>query len=475
MSIAPNYTTMDVKVKFLGAAGTVTGSRFFLEIGSFRVLVDCGLFQGLKENRLRNWDTFPIRPETIDIVLLTHAHIDHSGYLPKLVKEGYQGPIYLTKASLALVKILLLDAGKLQEEEAKFARKKGYSKHSNPQPLFTREDADKVFPRLKPISFDQAVKINDQLSITAYNAGHILGAAILKLQVSGDKQEKSIVFSGDLGRTKDPILNPPAEIPFADVLFLETTYGNRVNESTGIDRKLGKVIRDTYYDGGVSLIPSFAVGRTQMILFYLHRLQQKGFIPQIPIYVDSPMAIDVTSLYKDFPEYHHLGPSLEHSNSNPFLHKNLHYYRDQESSISLNNIKNNAIIISASGMATGGRILHHLYNRLPNKEDSILFVGYQAEGTRGRRILEGEETCRIYGIDVPVKAKPYYIDGLSAHADQTELVDWCDNFISKPKFTFLIHGEPEAREELAGILKDQLNWNTISPLYMESFLLFSGI
>lgn len=475
MSIAPNYTTMDVKVKFLGAAGTVTGSRFFLEIGSFRVLVDCGLFQGLKENRLRNWDTFPIRPETIDIVLLTHAHIDHSGYLPKLVKEGYQGPIYLTKASLALVKILLLDAGKLQEEEAKFARKKGYSKHSNPQPLFTREDADKVFPRLKPISFDQAVKINDQLSITAYNAGHILGAAILKLQVSGDKQEKSIVFSGDLGRTKDPILNPPAEIPFADVLFLETTYGNRVNESTGIDRKLGKVIRDTYYDGGVSLIPSFAVGRTQMILFYLHRLQQKGFIPQIPIYVDSPMAIDVTSLYKDFPEYHHLGPSLENSNSNPFLHKNLHYYRDQESSISLNNIKNNAIIISASGMATGGRILHHLYNRLPNKEDSILFVGYQAEGTRGRRILEGEETCRIYGIDVPVKAKPYYIDGLSAHADQTELVDWCDNFISKPKFTFLIHGEPEAREELAGILKDQLNWNTISPLYMESFLLFSGI
>lgn len=475
MSIAPNYTTMDVKVKFLGAAGTVTGSRFFLEIGSFRVLVDCGLFQGLKENRLRNWDTFPIPPETIDIVLLTHAHIDHSGYLPKLVKEGYQGPIYLTEASLELVKILLLDAGKLQEEEAKFARKKGYSKHSNPQPLFTREDAEKVFPRLKPISFDQVVKINDQLSITAYNAGHILGAAILKLQVRGDKQEKSIVFSGDLGRTKDPILNPPAEIPFADVLFLETTYGNRVNESSGIDRKLGKVIRDTYYNGGVSLIPSFAVGRTQMILFYLHRLQQKGFIPQIPIYVDSPMAIDVTSLYKDFPEYHHLGPSLENSNSNPFLHKNLHYYRDQESSISLNNIKNNAIIISASGMATGGRILHHLYNRLPNKEDSILFVGYQAEGTRGRRILEGEETCRIYGIDVPVKAKPYYIDGLSAHADQTELVDWCDNFISKPKFTFLIHGEPEAREELAGILKDKLNWNTISPLYMESFLLFSGI
>ncbi|WP_339923322.1 MBL fold metallo-hydrolase [uncultured Cyclobacterium sp.] len=466
---------MDVKVKFLGAAGTVTGSRFFLEIGALKVLVDCGLFQGIKENRLRNRETFPITPDSIDVVLLTHAHIDHSGYLPKLIKDGFKGPIYLTEASLELVKILLLDAGKLQEEEAKFARKKGYSKHENPEPLFTREDAENVFPNLHPISFNQEVKINESLSLVAYNAGHILGAAILKLQIKGDQQEKSIVFSGDLGRFKDPILNPPAEIPFVDVLFLESTYGDRVNESSEIDRQLGKVIRETCNNGGVALIPSFAVGRTQMILFYLHRLQQKGFIPQVPIYIDSPMAIDVTGLYKKFPEYHHLAPSLENHESNPFHHKNLHYYRDQESSISLNNVKSHAIIISASGMATGGRILHHLYHRLPNKQDSVVFVGYQAEGTRGRKILEGDETCWIYGIAIPVKAKTYFIDGLSAHADQKELVDWCDNFITKPKFTFLIHGEPKAREELAGILKEKYDWNTINPEYLESFVLFTGI
>jgi|TARA_R110002124_G_scaffold287330_3_gene473095 metallo-beta-lactamase family protein len=466
---------MDVKVKFLGAAGTVTGSRFLLEVDSLKILVDCGLFQGLKENRLRNREIFPITPDSIDIVLLTHAHIDHSGYLPKLVKEGFNGPIYLTEASLELVKILLLDAGKLQEEEAKFARKKGYSRHEDPQPLFTREDAENVFPKLKPIPFNNEVKINERVRFTAYNAGHILGAAILKLQIKGENQEKSIVFSGDLGRFKDPILNPPAEIPFADVLFLESTYGDRVNDSIDIDKQLGKIIRDTNYNGGVSLIPSFAVGRTQMLLFYLHRLQQKGFIPQIPIYVDSPMAIDVTGLYKDFPEYHHLAPSLENNDSNPFHHKNLHYYRDQESSISLNTIKSHAIIISASGMATGGRILHHLYHRLPNEQDSVIFVGYQAEGTRGRKILEGEETCRIYGIDVPVKAKSHFIDGLSAHADQSELISWCDNFITKPKFTFLVHGEPKASEELAGILKEKFNWNTICPQYLESFVLFSGI
>ena len=466
---------MDVKVRFLGAAGTVTGSRFLLEIGSLKVLVDCGLFQGMKENRLRNREPFPIPAESIDIVLLTHAHIDHSGYLPKLIKEGFNGPVYLTEASLELVKILLLDAGKLQEEEARFAKKKGYSKHEDPQPLFTREDAEKVFPHLKPISFNQEVKIDERVTVTAYNAGHILGAAILKLQIKGDNQEKRIIFSGDLGRNKDPILNPPAEIPFADVLFLESTYGNRTNESVGIDGQLGKIIQDTYYGGGVSLIPSFAVGRTQMLLFYLHRLQQKGLIPQIPIYVDSPMAIDVTGLYKHFPDYHHLGPSLEDNVSNPFQHKNLHYYRDQESSISLNNVKGDAIIISASGMATGGRILHHLYHRLPNEQDSLIFVGYQAEGTRGRKLLDGEETCRIYGIDIPVKAKTHFVDGLSAHADQTELVDWCNNFLSKPKLTFLVHGEPKASEELAGILHNKLKWNTICPKYLESFQLFTGI
>nr|MBI1232673.1 MBL fold metallo-hydrolase [Cytophagales bacterium] len=466
---------MDVKVKFLGAAGTVTGSRFLLEFDNLKILVDCGLFQGLKEFRLRNWEPFPVNPSEIDMVFLTHAHIDHSGYLPKLVKEGYSGPIYGTTPTLDLVEILLLDAGKLQEEEAKYALKKGYSKHEKPAPLFTVKDAERVFPLLQPMEFGEEQRFSDRLHVTAYNAGHILGAAILKFKIQGDTQEKTIVFSGDLGRYQDPILNPPVEIPFCDVLFLESTYGDRVNVAASVQRQLAEVIRETYMRGGVSVIPSFAVGRTQMILYYLHRLQKLGAIPEIPIYVDSPMAIDVTKLYKKYDQFHHLGPSLHEHQANPFHHSKLHYYQTQEASMTLNAIKGDAIIISASGMATGGRILHHLYNRLPNENDSIIFVGYQAAGTRGRKILEGDTNCRIYGIDVKVEAKIHFIDGLSAHADQTELLEWCKGFIQRPKRTFLVHGEEQASEALAQLLRDELDWNPILPTYLESFELFSGI
>lgn len=313
------------------------------------------------------------------------------------------------------------------------------------------------------------------MTVTAYNAGHILGAAILKLKINGDQQEKIVVFSGDLGRYHDPILNPPVNIPFADILFIESTYGDRKNEALSVEEQLARHIRTTYRNGGVSLIPSFAVGRTQLVLYYLHRLQQKGKIPKIPIYVDSPMAIDVTELYKTYSHYHRLAPSLEDRGTNPYSHSHLHYYQSQEASISLNAIKGDAIIISASGMATGGRILHHLYNRLPNENDSIIFVGYQAEGTRGRRLLNGEKTIRMYGIDVDVKAFVHYIDGLSAHADQTELLEWADAFTTKPKRTFIIHGEPEASEALAIRLNRDLGWNSIVPEYLESFELFSGI
>ncbi|MEX2511398.1 MAG: MBL fold metallo-hydrolase [Cyclobacteriaceae bacterium] len=466
---------MDIKVKFLGGAGTVTGSKFLIEVDHLKILVDCGLFQGRKEYRLRNWDKFPMEPSKIDMVILTHAHIDHSGYLPKLVKEGFHGPIYLTEPTLELVKILLLDAGKLQEEEAKYAAKKGYSKHQNPLPLFTKEDAEKVFPLLQPLDFESVTKLTGSISLTAYNAGHILGASIMKLKFTGQNQEKKIVFSGDLGRFKDPILNPPTEIPLCDVLFLESTYGDRINSGKDIEKQLAAAIKEAYHRGGVSVIPSFAVGRTQMILFYLHRLQEKGLIPSIPIYVDSPMAIDVTKLYQRFSHYHHLGASLEEKGANPFSHKNLHYYQDQEASMSLNHLRGDAIIISASGMATGGRILHHLYHRLPNENDNVIFVGYQAEGTRGRKILDGEKTCRIYGIDVEIKASVHFIDGLSAHADQDELRLWCEGFISKPKMTFLVHGEKSASDQLSLLLQQDLNWKPICPEYLESFTLFSGI
>ena len=466
---------MDVKVKFLGGAKSVTGSRYLLEIGSFKIMVDCGLFQGPKALRLRNWEDFPIEPSSIDLILLTHAHIDHTGYLPRLVKQGFNGRIIATEPTVDLVKILLRDSAKLQEEEAAYAQKKGYSKHSKPEPLYTIEDAEKVFPLLKRIPFEEETVLNESMKVTAYNAGHILGAAILKLKIKGDQQEKTLVFSGDLGRYHDPILNPPVTIPFADILFIESTYGDRKNQAVSIEEQLALHIRTTYRNGGVSLIPSFAVGRTQLVLYYLHRLQQKGKIPKIPIYVDSPMAINVTGLYKSYGHYHRLAPSLDDQGTNPYSHSQLHYYQSQESSISLNAIKGDAIIISASGMATGGRILHHLYNRLPNENDSIIFVGYQAEGTRGRRLLDGEKTIRMYGIDVDVKASIHYIDGLSAHADQTELLEWADGFTTKPKRTFIVHGEQEASEALAGLLNSELGWNPIVPEYLESFELFNGI
>lgn len=466
---------MHVTIKFLGGAKTVTGSRYLLSIGHYKVLVDCGLFQGLKDYRLRNWDAFPLSPSEIDAVILTHAHIDHSGYLPKLVKEGFKGKIYCTTPTTELVKILLLDSGKLQEEEAQYAAKKGYSKHEKPQPLYSREDAEKVFPLFYSVDFEEEIKLTNDIKVSFYNAGHILGAAIVKMKIKGESQEKKIVFSGDLGRYHDPILNPPNRLPFADILLMESTYGNRKQTHHKPEEELGRAIRETYRNGGVSIIPAFAVGRTQLILYYLHLLQQKGKIPNIPIYVDSPMAIDVTKLYKQFNKYHKLGATFEDDGGNPFLNKNLHYYQSQEASISLNAIRGDAIILSASGMATGGRILHHLYNRLPNEQDSFIFVGYQAEGTRGRRILDGEKTSRMYGIEVPIKAKTYYIEGLSAHADQEELMEWAEGFVSKPKMAFMVHGEKEASEALSIRLKDELEWNTIVPEYLESFVLFDGL
>ncbi|QDH77837.1 MBL fold metallo-hydrolase [Echinicola soli] len=466
---------MDIRVKFLGGAQTVTGSRYLLEIDKTKILIDCGLFQGIKELRQRNRDTFPILASEIDMILLTHAHIDHSGYLPKLVKEGFKGPILLTEPTLDLVKILLLDAGKLQEEEAEYAKRKGYSKHEEPTPLYTMEDAEEVFDQLSPISFDQPISLTPSATLTAYNAGHILGAAILKIQVNGEHQTKTIVFSGDLGRYNDPLLNPPIGLPKADILFIESTYGNRTHESHSPEKSLANAINATYQKGGVSVIPSFAVGRTQLVLYYLFKLQQKGKIPQIPIYVDSPMAIDVTKLYKDYLAYHRLGPSLQENGANPFSHKHLHYYQNQEASMSLNNLRGDAIIISASGMATGGRIVHHLYNRLPNENDSIIFVGYQAEGTRGRKLLDGEEKVRMYGIDVAVKSSIYYIDGLSAHADQQELLRWADCIADKPKLTFVVHGEQEVSTAFAQTLTQEFGWNTIVPDYLQSFELFNGI
>ncbi|SIN66363.1 MBL fold metallo-hydrolase RNA specificity domain-containing protein [Algoriphagus halophilus] len=466
---------MDVTVKFLGGAGAVTGSKYLIDLGEFEFLVDCGLYQGNRELRDRNWDKFPMPPMEMEAIVLTHAHLDHIGYLPKLVKQGFSGPIYCTEATAELAKILLLDSGKLQEEEAEYARKKGYSKHDNPQPLYTQEDAEAVFPKLVPQEFERPFSIHPDVTVTYYHAGHILGASIVKILVKGKEQEKKLVFSGDLGRYHDPILYPPSRIPKADILWIESTYGDRVSPPVKPEEELGRAIRDTFDRGGLVIIPAFAVGRTQLVMYYLFQLMEKGKIPKAPIFLDSPMAINATKLYLDFKSDHQLTAVLEDDNNHPFDHPQLHYFQKQEQSRSLNEYRGNAIIISASGMATGGRVLHHLFHHLPDEKNGVVFVGYQAEGTRGRRLLEGEPEIRIYGREVPVKAKIYQIDGLSAHADQNELMDWAEGFIEKPKIAFIIHGEEKSASVLGQKLHEELGWRTILPQYLESFLLFENI
>jgi metallo-beta-lactamase family protein len=466
---------MNVRLRFLGASQTVTGSKYLLELDDFKVLVDCGLFQGKKELRTLNWDEFPINPAEIDCVILTHAHIDHTGYLPKLVKEGFKGTIHCTHPTKDLVEILLLDSAKLQEEEAEYATKKGYSKHEKPQPLYTVEDAERVFPLVKSYNFAEVITINKDLKIRFQRAGHILGAAIVEAFIRGDNVSKKMVFSGDLGRYIDPIMPPPLTIRETDILLVESTYGNKDNIDTSPEKELGRVVRHAV-EAGCLLIPAFSVGRTQTVLYYLTRLLSKKEIPDVPIYIDSPMAIDVTDLYRKYEDCHSLSGNIFQNGQNFLDHPNIHYFQTQEQSIALNQIDKKAIIISASGMATGGRILHHLYNRLPRSEDTVLFVGYQPEGTRGRALLDGENSIKIFGVPIMVRASIEFIAGLSAHADQDELLRWLSGFSEPPKMTFVVHGEKEASETLASLVKDKMEWhNVIVPQYLESVVLFKGI
>ena len=465
---------MDVTAKFLGGAGVVTGSKYLIDLGDFEFLVDCGLFQGGRKLRELNWDKFPMPLNDLEAVVLTHAHLDHIGYLPRLVQQGFKGPIYCTEATAELAKILLLDSGKLQEEEAEYARKKGYSRHENPQPLYTKADAEAVFPQFVPKPFEKPFSIHPAVTVTFFHAGHILGASIVKFLIQGEHQTKRLVFSGDLGRYKDPLLFPPTRIPKADILWIESTYGDRKSSVLKPEEEMARAIRDTFDRGGLVIIPAFAVGRTQLLLYHLYQLMEKGKIPKVPIFTDSPMAIDATKLYLDFSNDHRLGAMLQ-EDEHAFKHPQLHYFQKKEESMSLNTFEGKAIIISASGMATGGRILHHLFHHLPNEKNGVIIVGYQAQETRGRRLLDGDPIIRIYGEEVPVRAKVYPIEGLSAHADQEELMDWAEGFTEKPKYTFVVHGEEKSGEALAYKLKQELGWNTLLPTYLESFVLFEGI
>jgi metallo-beta-lactamase family protein len=461
---------MKVKVRFLGAAKTVTGSKYLLDVEGYRLLIDCGLFQGLKHLRKRNWEDLPQNPDDIDAVVITHSHIDHIGYLPRLFKQGFRGKVHCNPVTSDLMQIMLRDSAKIQEEEAAYASRKGYSRHKEPQPLYTVEHAEALFSYFETHPGNTWIDLNASISIRFLNAGHILGSSIVEIQVRGNSQTKRIVFSGDLGRYDQPVLRDPESITAADALFVESTYGDQDNPPISPKQALADTVNEAYQNNGCVLIPAFALGRTQLVVYYLKELLEEQKIPTMPVYIDSPMAISVTDLYKKHFNEHKLRErELEQS---VFDYKGLKYCKTAKESKAINDIKKHAIIISASGMCTGGRILHHLFHRLPNKSDTILFVGYQAIGTRGRRILEKEETIRIFGQEVPHHCQVRKISGLSAHADRSELLRWLGNFKESPQHVFITHGEPDAAYALAEALQKQRNWHPVVPDYLEWHELF---
>jgi metallo-beta-lactamase family protein len=465
---------MNVRVKFLGAAGEVTGSKYLLQIDNFTLLLDCGLFQGRKDLRLLNWAPFPIPPSEIDAVIITHAHLDHTGYLPKLFKDGFRGPVYCTSATADLMDLILMDSAGLQVEEARYAKKKGYSKHAEPLPLYDEQDVKPIKEHIKSTFFERPIKIHENISACFYNAGHILGAAIVELTLKGKEQTKKIVFSGDLGRPNDPILYPPHIIKNADILFVESTYGNRDINPTDREEVID-LMNETFEKDGNVIVPAFSIGRTQTLLMMLKNLLEKKEIPKVRVVVDSPMAISATEFYRKHKAYHKLA-DVDFEKDETFLtaRNQLTFTRTAEESKKINDLTHDTVILAGSGMMTGGRILHHLYHRLPDEDNLILIVGYQPDGGRGWRLQRGEPTMRIFGQDVPVRAKIFTINGLSAHADRSELLDWLNGFEHPPKQTFVVHGEKESAEALCETLLKK-GWNAKVPHYLENAELFQHI
>ena len=443
-------------ITFLGATGTVTGSKYLLTVGSRRVLVDCGLFQGYKQLRLRNWEPPPVDPRDVDAIVLTHAHIDHSGYLPLLAKRGFSGAVYCTTGTRDLCEILLPDAGYLQEEEARFANRHGYSRHRPALPLYTRDDAIAALRLLKPVEFDQDFELDGGPTVRFLRAGHILGAAIVRVEHAG----KSVVFSGDLGRPNDPIMRPPARVSSADWLVVESTYGDRVHDPSDPADSLARIVDETARRDGVVLVPAFAVGRTQSLLYYIGRLKQDGRIPDVPIYLDSPMAINATSIYAKHPDEHRLGEEEYRR-----LFAGVHYVNSVEESKALSQRRGPMVVVSASGMATGGRVLHHLKAFGRDPRNTILFAGYQAGGTRGASLVGGADSVKIHGEYVPVHARVESLNNLSAHADSVEILEWLGHFAAAPRRTFITHGEPSASDALRVRIQDRLGWSCTVPAF----------
>jgi metallo-beta-lactamase family protein len=449
----------EMQIQFLGATGTVTGSKYLVHDGSTRVLIDCGLFQGYKQLRLRNWARFPVPVESIDAIVLTHAHIDHSGYLPLLAKNGYRGKVYCSRASAELCRILLPDAGHLQEEEARYADHKGFSKHKPALPLFTQQDAERALARLHPVDFGAEVQIADGVSFRLRPAGHILGAASVLLR----SHERTIAFSGDVGRPDDPIMCPATPIEKADWLVVESTYGDRLHGDSDPEKEMAAVINRAYERGGAVIIPAFAVGRSQSLLFYISRLKSQRAIPDIPVFLNSPMAVNVTRLYEEHHAEHRL--TLEQSEQ---MCRVAQFVNATEASKALNRRTGPMIIVSASGMATGGRVLHHLAAFCPDPRNLVLFAGFQAGGTRGAAMVQGAKTIKIHGNQVPVRAEVVQLASVSAHADSSQLIGWMQGFRSPPQRVFVTHGEPGAADAFRRRIAEELGWQAQVPDYLES-------
>src|SRR5208282_4600390 len=454
------------KITFLGAAGTVTGSKYLIEAEGKRLLVDCGLFEGSKELKQRNWERLPIDPATIDWVLLTHAHIDHTGYLPRLVRDGFRGPIYSNAATHELCELLLPDSAHLQEEDAEYAAKKGYSAHKPPLPLYTVPESQTALEQFREIPSNDPFTISPQFSVRPHDVGHILGATWLELTITENGTQTLVVFSGDVGRYDQPILKDPEPPTRADFLLCESTYGDRDHPAGSVADELADVINSTAKRGGAVVIPAFAVDRTQLLLYYMRVLEEQQRIPHLPIYLDSPMAINITDIYVRHEADHDLKPQAD---PDPLNTHEVHMTRTVEDSKKINDVVSPCIIISASGMITGGRIKHHLARRLPDSRSTVLLVGYQAEGSGGRALLDGAKFLRIHNEQVPVRARIVEIGQLSAHAGRSELLRWLSDFQAPPRRTFLVHGEPSGLNGLCDAIAQQFHWPVTIPAYQQSF------
>ena len=459
------------RVTFVGACGTVTGSSTLVEVAGARLLVDCGLFQGDEEVEARNRARFPFEPASIDAVLLTHAHLDHVGLLPRLVAEGFSGPVHVTPPTRPLAALVMEDSAELQEEGARYARKKGYSRHAEPTPLYTSRDARRAIELLEPVRFHEPLELRPGLVARFVRAGHLLGAASIELAAKGaDGERRRWLFSGDIGRYDAPILwdpEPPEEAP--DVLLLESTYGDRNHPDEPSGELLGEAIRRTFDRGGSLVIPAFALGRTQDLLFELSNLAERGIVDPDAVFVDSPMAIRATEIYRQAtPEHDEPMQAMARRRMNPLAVDRFHRVRTVDESKALNVRREPAVIIASSGMANGGRVVHHLAHRLPDRRNSVVFVGYQAAGTRGRALLDGAQTISIHGRPVAVAAEIVKLSGLSAHAGRDELLRWRSALPGAPSRIFLNHGEDAARKALAAALAESGSARAVLPLAGES-------